>query len=167
MTQTAINYAKVLYELFVSPKSIQEAERIVAETPQLLHTLESPVVPLSQKEKAIGRIFAKELRNFMCVLCRYGHMGLLPEIFQAYQEYYNEQNHILNAALYYVVPPSEKQLEGIRQFLKQEYSTEDVQLKLIEDKSLVGGFILRMKDQEFDYSLKGRINALQQKLIWR
>lgn len=40
-------------------------------------------------------------------------------------------------------------------------------MELKEDKSLVGGFILRVEDQEFDYSLKGRINALQQKLIWR
>lgn len=167
MTQTAINYARVLYELSVSPESVREAEKMIKETPQLLHTLESPVVPLSQKEKAIGRIFAKDLKNFMCVLCRYSHMGLLPEIFRVYQEYYNEQNHILSATLYYVIPPSKDQLDGIRQFLRKKYGTEDVQLKLIEDKSLVGGFILRIKDQEFDYSLKGRINALKQKLVWR
>ena len=96
-----------------------------------------------------------------------GHVELLPEIFRAYQEYYNEQKHILNAALYYVVLPSETQLEGIKAFLRKQYGTEDVELKFIEDKSLVGGFVLRIKDQEFDYSLKGRINALQQKLIWR
>lgn len=167
MTQTAINYARVLYELSVSPERIQEAEKIITETPQLLHTLESPVVPLSQKEKAIGRIFAKDLKNFMCVLCRYGHMGLLPEIFRVYQEYYNEQNHILSATLYYVIPPSKNQLEGIQKFLKKQYSTQDAELNLVEDKSLVGGFILRIKDQEFDYSLKGRINALKQKLVWR
>ena len=167
MTQTAINYARVLYELSVSPESVREAEKMIKETPQLLHTLESPVVPLSQKEKPIQRIFAKDLENFVCVLCRYGHVELLPEIFRAYQEYYNEQKHILNAALYYVVLPSETQLEGIKAFLRKQYGTEDVELKFIEDKSLVGGFVLRIKDQEFDYSLKGRINALQQKLIWR
>mgnify|MGYP003374453860 FL=1 len=68
MTQTAINYARVLYELSVSPESIREAEKMIKETPQILYTLESPVVPLSQKEKAIQRIFAKDLENFVCVL---------------------------------------------------------------------------------------------------
>ena len=29
MTQTAINYARVLYELSVSPERIQEAEKII------------------------------------------------------------------------------------------------------------------------------------------
>ncbi|MFR2649661.1 MAG: F0F1 ATP synthase subunit delta [Blautia coccoides] len=31
----------------------------------------------------------------------------------------------------------------------------------------MGGFTLRVGDQEIDYSLKGKINALQQKLTWR
>lgn len=167
MTQTSINYARVLYELSVSPESVKDAKQIIKETPRLLQILESPVVSLSQKEKAVRRIFEKTLADFICVLCRYGHAALLFEIFQAYQEYYNEQKHILDAVLYYVTPPAKEQLEGIREFLKNKYGTANAVLELKEDKSLVGGFILQVKDQEFDYSLKGRINALQQKLIWR
>lgn len=167
MTQTSINYARALYELSVTPESIKDAKRVLEETPQLLQILESPVVPLLQKEKAVGRIFEKKLADFICVLCKYRHAELLFEIFQAYQEYYNEQNHILNAVLYYVTPPAKEQLEEIKKFLEQKYGAEDTALELKEDKSLVGGFILRVEDQEFDYSLKGRINALQQKLIWR
>ena len=167
MTQTSINYARVLYELSVTPESIKDAKRVLEETPQLLQILESPVVPLLQKEKAVGRIFEKKLADFICVLCKYRHAELLFEIFQAYLEYYNEQIHILKAVLYYVTPPAKELLEEIKKFLEQKYGAEDTALELKEDKSLVGGFILRVEDQEFDYSLKGRINALQQKLIWR
>ena len=89
MTQISINYARVLYELSVTPESIKDAKRVLEETPQLLQILESPVVPLLQKEKAVGRIFEKKLADFICVLCKYRHAELLFEIFQAYQEYYN------------------------------------------------------------------------------
>ena len=167
MTQTSINYARVLYGLSVSPESIKEAKEIFEKTPQLFPVLESPVVPVSQKEKAIKRIFEKKVADVICVLCRHHHAELLYEIFQAYQEYYNEQNQILNAELSYVVPPSKEQLEGIEAFLNKKYGAKAVAFTLKEEKSLVGGFGLRVKDQEFDYSLKGRINALQQKLIWR
>ena len=68
MTQTSINYARVLYELSVTPESIKDAKRVLEETPQLLQILESPVVPLLQKEKAVGRIFEKKLADFICVL---------------------------------------------------------------------------------------------------
>ena len=63
MTQTSINYARVLYELSVTPESIKDAKRVLEETPQLLQILESPVVPLLQKEKAVGRIFEKKLAD--------------------------------------------------------------------------------------------------------
>ncbi len=78
----------------------------------------------------------------------------------------NKRN-ILSATLYYVTPPKAEQLEGIKKFLKKQYHTQAVALKLKEDKSLVGGFIIRTKDHEYDNSLKGSIHELQQKLIWR
>lgn len=167
MTQTSTNYGKVLYGLLVSPESVNKAAALLREAPQLWETLKSPVVPLIQKQKAIDKIFPGELKSFLCVVCKYGHAELLEEIFQAYQETYNRQKHILTAVLYYVTLPSKEQEEKIKSFLKRTYNTAEVALKFEEDKSLVGGFILRTKDQEFDYSLKGRINALQQKLIWR
>ena len=68
MTQTAINYARVLYELSVSPERIQEAEKIITETPQLLHTLESPVVPLSQRKGNWANLCKRPEKFYVCAL---------------------------------------------------------------------------------------------------
>lgn len=167
MTQTSINYGIVLYELSVPQEAAETSRRILEEVKELSKVLESPVVPFDEKEKVIGRIFPEEMKNFLCVVCKYAHAALLPEIFQAYQDYYNEQHKILTADLHCVVPPTEEQLEGIRKFLLKKYQMQDAKIRIIKDESLVGGFLIRTRDQEFDYSLKGRINALQQKLIWR
>ena len=167
MTQTAINYGKVLYQLNVPKESILETQRLLKEVPELLKTLENPTISFVQKQRVINRVFPKELHNFLCVVCKYKHAELLNEIFQAYQEHYNEQKKILSASLYYVTPPKAEQLEGIKKFLKKQYHTQAVALELKEDKSLVGGFIIRTKDHEYDNSLKGSIHELQQKLIWR
>lgn len=167
MTQTAINYGKVLYQLNVSKESILETQKLIKEVPELLKALENPTISFVQKQRVIGRAFPKELHNFLCVVCKYKHAQLLNEIFQAYQEHYNEQKEILSATLYYVTPPKDEQLEGIKKFLKKQYHMKAVALELKEDKSLVGGFIIRTKDHEYDNSLKGSIHELQQKLIWR
>ena len=167
MTQTSINYGIVLYELSVPQEAAETSRRILEEVKELSKVLESPVVPFDEKEKVIGRIFPEEMKNFLCVVCRYAHAALLHEIFQAYQDYYNEQHKILTADLHCVAPPTEEQLEGIRKFLLKKYQMQDAKIRIIKDESLVGGFLIRTRDQEFDYSLKGRINALQQKLIWR
>ena len=119
MTQTSINYGIVLYELSVPGEAVEASRRILEEVKELSKVLESPVVPFEEKEKVISRIFPEEMKNFLCVVCKYAHAALLPEIFQAYQDYYNEQHKILTADLYCVVLPSQKQLEGIRKFLFQ------------------------------------------------
>lgn len=167
MTQTSINYGKVLYELSIPREAVEASRSILEEVKELSGVLESPVVTLEEKERVVSRVFPKEMKNFLSVVCKYAHAGLLPEIFQAYQDYYNEQHKILTADLYCVSAPSPKQLEGIKKFLLGRYQAEDAEIRIIKDESLVGGFLIRTRDQEFDYSLKGRINALQQKLIWR
>lgn len=167
MTQTSTNYGIVLYELSVPKEAVETSRRILEEIKELSKVLESPVVPFKEKEKVIARIFPEEMKNFLCVVCKYAHAALLPEIFQAYQDYYNEQHKILTADLHCVTAPSAEQLEGIRRFLINRYQVQSAEIRIIEDKNLVGGFLIRTHDQEFDYSLKGRINALQQKLIWR
>ena len=167
MTQTSINYGKVLYELSIPREAVEASRRILEEVKELSGVLESPVVTLGEKERAVERIFPQEMKNFLCVVCKYAHAALLPEIFQAYQDYYNEQHKILTADLYCVSAPSPEQLEGIKKFLLKKYQMQDAKIRIIKDEGLVGGFLIRTRDQEFDYSLKGRINALQQKLIWR
>ena len=167
MTQTSINYGKVLYQLAVPAEAVEASRKLLEEVKEVAPVLESPVISLEKKERVISRIFPAEMKNFLCVVCRYAHAALLPEIFQAYEDYYNEQKNILAADLYCVTEPSQEQLEGIRKFLIRKYNTSDARIRIKKDESLVGGFLLRTRYQELDYSLKGRINALEQKLIWR
>lgn len=165
MTKT--NYEKVLYELKISPETAAEVNAMLESVPEILQVLTSPVVLQEKKQKVIDRIFPEELHNFMKVLCRYQKVQNAQEIFKKYQEYYNKQQNVLNAELFYVIPPKEEQLNGIRKYLCNRYHTEDVVVKQSEKKDLIGGFLIRTGDEEIDYSLKGRIDALQQKLTWR
>ena len=68
MTETANNYARVLYELPIRRESIEEAKQILA-VPQVGRALESPVVPWIQKQQVIGRLFPEDIQNFLKVVC--------------------------------------------------------------------------------------------------
>ena len=48
MTVTAVNYAKVLKELSVSEKAIQDTREIFREVRELTESLENPLVPEQQ-----------------------------------------------------------------------------------------------------------------------
>ena len=55
----------------------------------------------------------------------------------------------------------------MKEFLRSQFSARKVELTLTEDKSLVGGFVLRAGDREYDWSLIGRYKKLKQKLTRR
>ena len=81
MTQTSINYGKVLYELSIPREAVEASRRILEEVKELSGVLESPVVTLGEKERAVERIFPQEMKNFLCVVCKYAHAALLPRDF--------------------------------------------------------------------------------------
>ncbi len=167
MTQTASNYGTVLYELGIKKEVIEETERIFSLTPELQKSLESPIVSAKEKRKLVDSIFPEEARSFLKVLCDNGSVSELADIFSAYQTCYDAHNGILRATLSYVTPPTEVQLAQIKARLAGEYGKKEVQIELKEQPDLIGGFVIRVKDKEEDWSMKGRLNKLKQELIWR
>ena len=106
-------------------------------------------------------------KNFLKVTCKYQKVDRIGEIIEAYGAYSREQKGILKAELLYVTRPTEAQEDKMKEFLRNQFSARTVELTLIEDKSLVGGFVLRAGDREYDWSLIGRYKKLKQKLTRR
>lgn len=70
----------------------------------------------------------------------------------------------IKAVLRCVVRPDEKQTNGFVSFLKREYQTDDVELDIVEDLKIWGGFILEVGSEEYDWSLRGRENQIGQRI---
>ncbi len=70
----------------------------------------------------------------------------------------------LEARLKFVMPPSSAQEDRFKEFIASEYhvNKEDVALELIRDTDVLGGFILYVGEDEYDWSLKGRARAIKQ-----
>ena len=167
MTQAAINYGQVLYELSIPEETVEEAALILRTVPQLKEALCSPVVGKNSRRRIIDRVFPAEIRNFLKVLADHQSMDLAEDIFKAWQARICEQKGILEASLFYVTEPEEEQLREIKAMLCKKYGKKDVRLSLIQDLSLIGGFIHRVGNVETDWSLKGRIRQLEQKITGR
>ncbi len=50
----------------------------------------------------------------------------------------------------------------MKRFLCRNHGKKEVVLALVEEKALLGGFVLKAGDIEYDYSLRGRIGRLSQ-----
>ena len=120
---------------------------------------------MREKLSSIDKIFPEEIKNFLKVVCRNQRMSEISQILFAYDRYCKMQEGIQMATLTCVEAPDEKRLEKIREFLCEKYHKTDVKIEIVKDPALLGGFILKTGDD--DWSLKGRLSRLEQKLTWR
>lgn len=167
MTVTAVNYAKTLYDLSVSRKVIQNTKEIFREVPELAQSLKNPLVPFEIKEKVIDRVIPEKMKSFIKVVCKHHRIDLIEEIFEDYEELCRQHEKTIHAVMRYVTAPKDAQLDGIRAFLCREFGAQKAEIEMIEDKSLIGGFVLLAGGSEYDWSLRGRYRKLEQKLTRR
>ena len=162
MTQAAIDYATDLRKTETPKELLQQVRGILEAVPEVRTDFENPTVSIEKKHLVIDRVFPKEIRDFLKILCDNKDFQLFDEICQAFDELGRtpqaEEDH---AQLVYVTPPTDEQLDGIKKFLAKEFNNPDIKIDCKEDKSLKSGFILRVGTKEYDWSEKGRIEQFE------
>ena len=81
------------------------------------------------------------------------------------QTWNKEHARILSAEIIYGLPPTEEQLAKIKSFLQDKYRTKDLTVSLKEDKNLLGGFVIRIGSDEYDWSMRGRLQQIGRKMM--
>ncbi len=165
MTETAIDYAKVLHSLDIDKTSVESAKKVFEESPELVEALSNPVISMEEKEKVISRIFDGLVKNFVLVACKYGAIGSINEIFSAYNSLLSFYGGVLDVDVICTTEPSKEQQEKLKSFVAKKYAAKTVHLNIVKDESIIGGFVIKVGDIEYDRSLKGRLNKLQQRLV--
>ena len=165
MIRAAIDYAADLKMVENAKTNLQNVKDILYAVPQIAMEFGDPTVSLEKKHLVIDRVFPKEIRNFLKLLCDNGDFSLLDEIEKAYLDMLKTPEQILNKAeLIYVTAPTDEQLDGIKKFLAKECGNPDIEISMKEDKSIGSGFVLRIGNKEYDWSEKGRIEQLQKRI---
>ena len=163
MTQTVIDYAKEMKRLSVSPEDVKQTVELLEALPQVKVDFENPTVELEKKIHLIEMIFPKQIRDFLELLCDHHDFNLFSEIVEAYNEELRkvENNPNLAVQISYVVPPTEEQLNKMKEFLKEKCHADALDVTLKEDKNLLGGFIIRAGNEEYDWSMRGRLQQIE------
>lgn len=156
MLQKVSDYAQQLYKMHVPNSEIEETSRIFEVLPETASQLSDPTVPLENRLAIIDSIFPTEVRDILKVLCQNGLLGSWMDIADEYRRVSEEESTKLSVRLRYVTKPEEEQLKRIRTFVYNKYHTRNIEMRLEEDASLGGGFILEVGNDQYDWSTKGR-----------
>ncbi len=170
----AVRYAKALYasarELKLSEQvliDLRYIDKLLKEVPEFAEFIQSPVVQLSEKLNVLNSIFKDHCQElsfrFLEMITRNKREAYLPAMIRKYFNLYRKDQGIIQATLTTVSETQTDTLSVFKELLKQKYKAE-VELEEKTDIELIGGFILRIEDEQLDASIATQLKIIKREL---
>lgn len=165
MSSSFSKYIDALLASQTSVSSLEDALRIVKSSSELVDTLDNPNITPAEKEKVVDDLFAPSVKKVIFDLSKDCRIDALEDIVTEYIHVLDKQSNVADAVIYCVTPPDEKQLEGIKEFICKEENAGNANVEIVEDKELIGGFIVRVSGREYDFSLKSKLDKIKSQVM--
>ncbi|MBN8218607.1 MAG: ATP synthase F1 subunit delta [Spirochaetes bacterium] len=134
---------------------------------ELRRALVSPIVPLERKRAAFralgGGRFAEPTVRFLEYLAWKGRSGILIEVMEEWNELLRARRGEVLATVLSAVAMDAAQADAIRALVSKRLG-RTVVIDHKVDASLIGGFQVFFENRVMDFSLKGRLQRLKEKL---
>ena len=167
----ALRYAKAVLDLAMGSKSadkvnadMQLIATTIDENKELQIVLTSPVYKTTLKKEIFSKIFDKKITSLSADLISQlidnKRLPLLREVAKQYTIIYDHHKGIEVAKITTAVALTDELKKKTSEKVKS-ITGKEVYLENIVDPSILGGFILKVGDQQFDSSIMGRLNHLK------
>lgn len=176
ISTVAARYAKSLIDLAQEKGIVEEMygdmlyfQRTIAENRALGVLLKNPIVRNAKKWNIINAVFGGRLNpmtlSFFHIVAQKGRDNILEDIAVAFGKQYDSLKGVERATVITTVPLT----EDLRRQLKAKVQTltggRSVELDEKQDSKLIGGYVLRVGDQQIDASLRTQLNELRLKFL--
>jgi F-type H+-transporting ATPase subunit delta len=169
-------YARALFELGEETGEIESltaqvetAAEVFLVSEDLRAVLDNPLVA-EERRDAVLETLAGRLRlgplvfNLLRLMSRRHRMAALPDVARALRLLTDEKSGVLRATITSATPLGESDLRGLTSELEQK-TQRRVVVQNQHDPSLIAGVVTRIGDKTIDGSLKGRLEALERRLL--
>lgn len=173
--KVASRYAKALLDLAVEQNMLDNVNadminiaEVFEASKDLTSVLKSPVISPAKKVEILESVFSKNLNpislGFMKLIVKKSRAGIMPEIADSFIDLYKKHNNILDVYLTSAVVLDQPVKEKILSKIKVRFNGK---INLIEkvDPALLGGFIVRIDDNQLDASIASQLSNLKNILL--
>jgi F-type H+-transporting ATPase subunit delta len=170
-TRIATRYAKSLLDLAREKGSLDVVTdnmrhfQASVENADLRSLLKSPVISTDKKQKVLAALFGdynEMTSTFFRIVTDKRREEVLPDIANAYIEQYNLEEGISKLKVTSATPLESSAIEAIKaKMLAGGLITENVELELVIDPEILGGFVIEVGDKLFDSSVASQLTKLR------
>jgi F-type H+-transporting ATPase subunit delta len=168
-------YAKSLIDLSTEQNVLEEIrndmvliEQVIDQNSELEAILQNPVIPLDKKSSILEEIFGKSVnaitRSYLKLIVNKGRAAILYDTTKAFVRQYNAIKGIVTAEVTSATALTAENKAEIVAVVKKEIGANEVNIKEKVNEKLIGGFILKVGDRQFDASITGSLNKLKKEL---
>jgi F-type H+-transporting ATPase subunit delta len=160
-----LGLAKERGETELVRNDFQLIQRVCKSNPDFVNMLESPLINSDKKQNILNEIFKGQFcqitQSLIEIIVRKKREAYLDDIADRYLFLYDKLNNTTRGVLISAAPLSEPQKAKIKKLVEEVLKTDFVLTEKI-DESLIGGFVLRIGDRQFDASIASRLRELKQ-----
>lgn len=174
-SKISVRYAKALFELgkeknmietFIS--DMKTVDDLIKESSDFWLMIESPVVKTLQKRETIKQIFSGKIDelslNFLDLVVQNRREIYLKDISRNFQALCRKDMGILSAVLTSATKVEDASKQKISDLLEKSFNSK-IELKEVIDEDVIGGFVIRVEDQQLDASVANQLNQIKRELL--
>ncbi|MCF7559632.1 ATP synthase F1 subunit delta [Sabulilitoribacter multivorans] len=168
--RAAIRYAKAVLSLASDQKTADavnndmlQIAKTIADSKDLNEMLQSPVVPSSVKKSVLLEVFKKSDKTTLSLidtLISNNRISILGDVALKYNQLFDKSKGIELATVTTAVALT-ADLEKKVLAKAKELTGKNIEVKNIIDESILGGFILRIGDVQYNASVANQLNKLK------
>ena len=169
--RAAIRYAKAVLQKAeenniqnVMFGDMQSVKATLDGSKELQNMLQSPVIKAEDKKEALLKIFSGKsdlTKNLIQVLVINQRLNLLGGVAESYIYLYNEAQGVKVAEVTTAVPLTSELKETVLVKVKELTGSTSVTINNIIDTTIIGGFILRVGDLQYNASIANKLNRIK------
>ena len=171
-SKAGARYAKSLIDLSTEQNALEAIkndmlffEEVVDANSELEAILKNPIVPLDKKAGILNDIFGKNVHqitnSFLKLVVNKGRSAILFDTAKQFISQYNTIKGIVTAEVKSAIALTEANKLEIVSLVKRELGANEVIIKEQVDDKLIGGFIIKVGDKQFDASISGGLHKLK------
>lgn len=173
--KVATRYAKAVFETArekkVLDKVYQDFKLILNtfnQSKEIKEHLQNPLLKDKDKLEVLNKLFSAHTDNVINqlfkLLVKNKRELYLPAIARVFADMYKHDRNIKTATLITAVKIQDDLKEKLVSFVKNTYQSEiELEEKINED--IIGGFVLRIDDQQFDASVSTQLTQIKNQFI--
>lgn len=174
-SKISVRYAKALFELAKEKelidtviKDIKLVDEACNDMVDFWLMVESPVVKTSQKRASMKQIFGEKIDGitlgFLDLVVKNRREIYLKDISRNFLALCRKNQGIMAATLTSAAAIDAGSKESLNALLSKSFNSK-IELEEIIDKEIIGGFVLRVEDQQIDASVSAQLNHIKRELL--